>query len=1073
VREAEHQPWRAAIHNPDGRVVGAGFLVDQQHVLTCAHVVADALGVAASGPRPHGRVLVGFPAVGLAEPLPADVHPDGWTPIGADDRGDVAVLVLQVAPPPGTKPAPLRQPSGLAGHRISTFGYPRKVEYGEWAHGVASGPGGPGGQWVQLDAPTVTGRRIERGFSGAAVYDHTADGVVGMVVAEDTQAEAKIAWMLPTAVLAASWPSLVNLLPSLLRLDPAFRSHWQPRGRGVDWHRRPGWYFTGRTQVLRELVAWLHAPPESDPKARVVTGGPGSGKSAVLARLVTLADPTTRAEVPVEVLADAAEGTIPDPRSIEVAVHAAGKTTTDIAAAIAEATGCAAGSPEQLLDELLDRGGPLTIVLDALDEATDAAQLIRTLLQQLAFRGGQMGIRLLVGSRRELLSLLRAGCQVLDLDDPGYHQRDDLAGYVERILTGAGDPAADTPYQHDHRLAATVAEAVAARADPSFLIAQLVALDLADRPEPVDTSRPDWQAQFPATVAAAMDGYLARYGPDQQRITDLLLPLAWAQGAGLADDQLWAELATALGTADYHDYNVRLVRDTTIGTLLQATDTEDGPAYRLFHEALAEHLRSGRFGRDAHRAYTRSLLTRTPTRAGGQQPDWGAASGYTRAHLAVHAAYAGQLDQLLADPAFLLHADLDRLLGVLRHVTSSAGRQVAGTIQRASHHLRARPLDERAAYLQLTARQHGDTRLAEALDYTALDLAWRTPWAFWRAQAPHRVMGYHHGLSTRAFAVTTLPDGQAIAITGSHDGTIRLWDLQAGTPRTDPLPAHQSGLGYALIGGVQQLATTTLSTGQAIAITGSDDGTIRLWDLQARAPLTDPLPAHQPRGGYTFGGGVQQLATTTLPNGQAIAITAGDDGTIRLWDLQARVPLTDPLPAHKDRVQQLATTTLPNGQAIAITAGDDGTIRLWDLQARVPLTDPLPAHKDRVQQLATTTLSTGQVIAITGSDDGTIRLWDLQARAPLTDPLPAHQPRDVLRGGVQQLATTTLPNGQAIAITAGGERVCTYDLSAGRIWRQVNIGSQVRAMALLPDGLVVVGTQMGLLGLRDVLPGTK
>jgi len=72
---------------------------------------------------------------------------------------------------------------------------------------------------------------------------------------------------------------------------------------------------------------------------------------------------------------------------------------------------------------------------------------------------------------------------------------------------------------------------------------------------------------------------------------------------------------------------------------------------------------------------------------------------------------------------------------------------------------------------------------------------------------------------------------------------------------------------------------------------------------------------------------------------------------------------------------------------------------------------------------------------------------------------------------VQQLATTTLPNGQPIAITAGDDRVCTYDVAAGRIWRQLSVGSQIQAIALLPDGLVVVGAQMGLLGLRGAVPG--
>jgi predicted ATPase len=45
-------------------------------------------------------------------------------------------------------------------------------------------------------------------------------------------------------------------------------------------------YFTGRAAVLDRISTWL-AEKTSRGKAVVVTGGPGTGKSAILARLVT------------------------------------------------------------------------------------------------------------------------------------------------------------------------------------------------------------------------------------------------------------------------------------------------------------------------------------------------------------------------------------------------------------------------------------------------------------------------------------------------------------------------------------------------------------------------------------------------------------------------------------------------------------------------------------------------------------------------------------------------------------------------------------------------------------------
>lgn len=44
--------------------------------------------------------------------------------------------------------------------------------------------------------------------------------------------------------------------------------HWDSRSRGVERDTQPGWYFTGREQVLRELVGWR--------PSRTATGGLGS-----------------------------------------------------------------------------------------------------------------------------------------------------------------------------------------------------------------------------------------------------------------------------------------------------------------------------------------------------------------------------------------------------------------------------------------------------------------------------------------------------------------------------------------------------------------------------------------------------------------------------------------------------------------------------------------------------------------------------------------------------------------------------------------------------------------------------
>ena len=78
--------------------------------------------------------------------------------------------------------------------------------------------------------------------------------------------------LIPNRRFDSSLPAGLDLASQRQR---DFAEHWVPRARGTEM-RSAAWYFTGRTAALRTLVSWLNAP-EPDGKARVVTGGPGTG----------------------------------------------------------------------------------------------------------------------------------------------------------------------------------------------------------------------------------------------------------------------------------------------------------------------------------------------------------------------------------------------------------------------------------------------------------------------------------------------------------------------------------------------------------------------------------------------------------------------------------------------------------------------------------------------------------------------------------------------------------------------------------------------------------------------------
>ena len=62
------------IRMPDRTVVGAGFLVDERYIFTCAHVVTQALGLPEDVPEaPQAQLWLDFPLVAPKKLLTAEV----------------------------------------------------------------------------------------------------------------------------------------------------------------------------------------------------------------------------------------------------------------------------------------------------------------------------------------------------------------------------------------------------------------------------------------------------------------------------------------------------------------------------------------------------------------------------------------------------------------------------------------------------------------------------------------------------------------------------------------------------------------------------------------------------------------------------------------------------------------------------------------------------------------------------------------------------------------------------------------------------------------------------------------
>ncbi|MBE9068190.1 trypsin-like peptidase domain-containing protein [Leptolyngbya cf. ectocarpi LEGE 11479] len=183
------------------KVIGAGILVEGDYVLTCAHVVKQALGLE-KAKDPIGQELkLNFPFVSLSQRLSAKVLL--YRPAKDDDTADdIAGLKLLDAAPDQVAPAKL-----MAGHYLGlefgALGFPEGHPRGVYAYGILKEELPHG--WVQLEDDKTQGMAIQPGFSGTAIWDQSANAMVGMVVARDKKTpEAKIGFMIPARPLLAT-----------------------------------------------------------------------------------------------------------------------------------------------------------------------------------------------------------------------------------------------------------------------------------------------------------------------------------------------------------------------------------------------------------------------------------------------------------------------------------------------------------------------------------------------------------------------------------------------------------------------------------------------------------------------------------------------------------------------------------------------------------------------------------------------------------------------------------------------------------------------------------------------------
>ncbi|MGC4851872.1 NB-ARC domain-containing protein [Micromonospora sp. DT4] len=199
-------------------------------------------------------------------------------------------------------------------------------------------------------------------------------------------------------------------------------------------------------------------------------------------------------------------------------------------------------------------------------------------------------------------------------------------------------------------------------------------------------------------------------------------------------------------------------------------------------------------------------------------------------------------------------------------------------------------------------------------------------------------------------------------------------------------------------------AVTGVAVHDSAAVTCGEDGTVRLWDLAARRHIR----SYRGHTGWVF-------ATAISGDGEIIA-SGGDDGMVRLWRRHTDEPI-GVLLAHTSRIRSLA---FARTGGLLVSGGEDGKVCLWDTE-RKRLLRTLETPGVPVWSVA---LGCADSLAAAAGEDEFVRLYDLHT-GRLLDEKVAHQ--DWIRSVA--FATT-----EPLLVSGSGDRtVRLWNVKDGRL----------------------------------------
>eukprot|EP01083_Nonionella_stella_P090834 253825_1 len=212
--------------------------------------------------------------------------------------------------------------------------------------------------------------------------------------------------------------------------------------------------------------------------------------------------------------------------------------------------------------------------------------------------------------------------------------------------------------------------------------------------------------------------------------------------------------------------------------------------------------------------------------------------------------------------------------------------------------------------------------------------------------APTMVLEGHQ---SKVYTTRFDPNGELLASAG-HDKDIFLWDVYGKCENVGVLKGHTSAV----------LQVQWAPDGELL-FSASADKSACVWDVKSQTKIKK-LREHS------------SVVNAICPSrrGETVLLTGSDDGTAKLWDIRRRKSVKT-----FDCMYQVTAAALSTDGTLAYTSGIDNDVKVWDYR-RPGILYLLQGHQDTITSLS---MSPCGSFLLSNSMDNSIRQWDVKPYA--------------------------------------------------------------------------------------------